>query len=134
DPNFIRSNKEYGTDIYIAGYKYGEGNWKKDIIVSVLDGFLGAIWNEKLEVRIDDIVINKEDLGSIIDIYRDDITGYVDKYYKVLTSNETVWYVEDFLGMGEIKLGLLLGDQDAPNRISMIRQTGMKILDKDRLP
>lgn len=134
DPNFIRSNKEYGTDIYIAGYKYEEGNWKKDIIVSVLDGFLGAIWNEKLEVRIDDIVINKEDLGSIIDIYRDDITGYVDKYYKVLTSNETVWYVEDFLGMGEIKLGLLLGDQDAPNRISMIRQTGMKILDKDRLP
>lgn len=134
DPNFVRNNKDYGTDIYIAGYKYDGENWKKDIIVSILNGFLGAIWNEKLEVRIDDIIINKQELQSIIDVYRDDITGYVDKYYKVLTSDETVWHIDDFLGMGEIRLGLLLGDQDAPNRISMIRQTGMKIMDKDRLP
>lgn len=134
DPNFSRQNKEYGTDIYIAGYKYGGDNWKKDIIVSILNGFLGAIWNEKLEVRIGDVVINKQELEPIIDTYRDDLTGYTDKYYRVLTSNETVWSVDDFLGMGEIKLGLLLGDQDSPNRISMIRQTGMKIMDKDRLP
>ena len=134
DPNFTRMDKEYGTDIYIAGYKYGGDNWKKDIIVSVLNGFLGAIWNEKLEVRIGEVVINKQELETVIDIYKDDLTGYTDKYYKVLTSNETVWCVDDFWGMGEIKLGLLLGEQDAPNRISMIRQTGMKIMDKDRLP
>ncbi len=134
DPAFSRMDGDYGTDIYIAGYKYGSADWKKDIIVSVLNGFLGAIWNEKLEVRIGDITVSKESLPEIIELYKDDITGYTDKYYNVLTAEDTVWYVEDFLGMGEIKLGLLLGNQDAPNRISMIRQTGMKIMDKDRLP
>jgi hypothetical protein len=134
EPGFLRPDKVYGTDIYIAGYKYGGENWQRDIIVSVLDGFLGAIWNEKLEVKVGDIKICKMELGNIVEIYKDDLTGYTDKYYEVLTSNETVWYEEDFLGMGELKLGLLLGDQDSPNRISMIRQTGMKIMDKDRLP
>ena len=51
DPEFRRDDKNYGTDIYIAGYKYGGDNWKKDIIVSILDGFLGALWHEKLEVN-----------------------------------------------------------------------------------
>ncbi len=134
DPDFSRKDKEYGTDIYIAGYKYGGENWKKDIIVSILNGFLGAIWNEKLEVRIGDVVINKAELETVIDIYHDDLTGYTEKYYRVLTSKNTVWSVDDFFDMGEVKLGLLLGDQDSPNRISMIRKTGMKIMDKDRLP
>ena len=134
DPNFSRNDKQFGTDIYIAGYKYGGENWQKDIIVSVLDGFLGALWKEKLEVRVGNQVINKSELGNIIEIYHDDLIGCTDKYYEVLTSEETVWYQEDFLDLGELKLGLLLGDQDSPNKISMIRQTGMKIMDKDRLP
>ena len=134
DPAFTRKDKDYGTDIFIAGYKYGTDEWKKDIIVSVLDGFLGAIWNEKLELIIGGTVINKEKLAEVIDIYKDDLTGYTDKYYSVLTSPNTVWIEENFLGLGEIQLGLLLGEQDAPNKIAMIRKTGMKIRDKDRLP
>ena len=134
DPLFSRQPGQYGTDIFIAGYKYSGDDWSRDIIVSLLDGFLGAFWNEKLEVIVGDTVINKENLGEVIDEYRDDLTGYADKYYNVLTSEETVWKAENFLGMGEVKLGLLLGVSDAPNRIAMIRQTGMKIMDKDRLP
>lgn len=134
DPNFKRANKEYGTDIYIAGYKYGKDNWQKELIISVLDGFLGAIWDEKLEVIIGDICINKRELGNIINQYNDELTGYCDKYYNVLSSKNTMWYTEDFFGLGEVKLGLLLEDQDCPNRIAMIRKTGMKIMDKDRLP
>lgn len=134
DPAFARKTGQYGTDIFIAGYKYGGEDWQRDIIVSLLDGFIGAFWNEKLEVAVGSIVINKENLGDIIDEYRDDLTGYAEKYYDVLTSEETVWKTENFLGMGEVKLGLLLGVSDAPNRIAMIRQTGMKIMDKDRLP
>ncbi len=134
DPGFSRREGEYGTDIFIAGYKYGGNSWEKDIIVSILDGFLGALWHEKLEVKVGNVVINRAELGNIMEIYHDDLTGYTDKYYEVLTSESTVWYREDFLGMGELELGLLIGDQDSPNRISMIRQTGMKIMDKDRLP
>ncbi len=134
DPEFRRDDKNYGTDIYIAGYKYGGDNWKKDIIVSILDGFLGALWHEKLEVNVGKIHICKAELGHIMEIYHDDLTSYTDKYYEVLVSRDTVWYKENFLGMGELQLGLLLGDQESPNRICMIRQTGMKIMDKDRLP
>lgn len=134
DPAFKRKDKEYGTDIYIAGYKFGGENWKKELAISILDGFLGAIWNEKLEVIIGDMCINKAELNNIIELYRDDLSGYSDKYYNVLISPNTVWHTEDFFGLGEVKLGLLLEDQNCPNRIAMIRKTGMKIMDKDRLP
>jgi len=134
DPDFSRITGQYGTDIYIAGYKFSKGDWQKDIIVSLLDGFLGAFWNNKLEVTVGNVLISKDTLGEVIDLYRDDLTGYTDKYYNVLTSENTVWKKENFLGLGEIKLGLLLGNSDAPTRIAMIRQTGMKIMDKDRLP
>lgn len=29
DPDFHREDKNYGTDIYIAGYKYGGEDWQK---------------------------------------------------------------------------------------------------------
>lgn len=134
DPKYKRKDDEYGTDIYIAGYKYAGDTWKKDIIISILDGFLGAIWNEKIEVRVGDIEITKSKLGDLIEMYKDDLTGYTDKYYEVLVSEKTVWKSTDFLGMGEVKLGLLIGESEAPKRVAMIRQTGMKIMDKDRLP
>lgn len=134
DPEFSRKPGEYGTDIYIAGYKYGGEDWQKELLVSILDGFLGAVWNKKLEVIIGDIVINRNTLDQIIEEYRDDLTGYTENYYNVLISEKTNWYEDDFFGLGKTKLGILLENQDCPNRISMIRQTGMKIMDRDRLP
>ena len=134
DPNFSRGEGDYGTDIFIAGYKYSSEDWQKELIISVLDGFLGAIWNEKLELLIGDQLISKKNLKDIIDLYKEDLTGYTDKYYNVLTSDKTNWFEEDFFGLGDVKLGILLENQDSPNRISMTRQTGMKIMDKDRLP
>ena len=134
DPKFKRKQGQYGTDIFITGYKYSSDTWQKDIIISILDGFLGAIWNEKIEVLVGEIKIDKDTLGELIEIYRDDLTGYTDKYYEVLVSKKTNWDTQNFMGMGEVKLGILLGDSDAPKRVAMIRQTGMKIMDKNRLP
>lgn len=134
EPGFSRATGDYGTDIYIAGYKFANGDWQKDIIVSVLDGFLGAIWNEKLVLNVGDKEISKEKLQDLMEIYRDDLTDYTEKYYQVLVSSETQWREEDFMGLGLVKLGILVGDQEAPRRVAMIRQTGMKIMDKDHLP
>lgn len=133
DPSFKRAQGEYGTDVYIAGYRFGN-NWEKEIIPSIVNGFIGAIWNDLLEIRIGKIVINKDTLEEILDKYQDGIDEYTKGYYKVLKNEKTVWFTENFMGMGEIKLGLLLGEQDSTNRVAMIRQTGMKIMDKDRLP
>jgi hypothetical protein len=38
------------------------------------------------------------------------------------------------MGLGLVKLGVLVGVPEAPRRVAMIRQTGMKIMDKDHLP
>ena len=133
EPGFNRSTGNYGTDIYIAGYKFANGDWQKDIIVSILDGFLGAIWNEKLTIQVGDKEVSKNTLQDLIEIYKDDLTDYTEKYYSVLMSSETKWIEEDFLGLGLVRLGILVGDPEAPRRIAMIRQTGMKIMDKDQI-
>lgn len=134
EPGFSRKDGDYGTDIYIAGYKFANGDWQKDIIVSILDGFLGAIWNEKLVIKVGDKEISRDTLNDLIEVYRDDLTDYTEKYYSVLTSTETKWIEEDFMGLGLVKLGILVGDPESPRRVAMIRQTGMKIMDKDHLP
>lgn len=134
DPSFERKNEEYGTDIFICGYKFASEDWKKGIIISVLDGFLGALWKEKLVINVGDTVISKETLGSLVEEYSEELTGNTQKYYELLCSDETTWIEEDFLGLGKFSLGLLIGDPDAPRKVAMIRQTGMKILEKDRLP
>ena len=108
EPGFERKQGQYGTDIYIAGYKFAGETWKSDIIISILDGFLGAIWNEKMELVVGDILINKDSLDDLINEYREVLTGYTDKYYDVLRSGKTVWKTENLLGLGEVKLGILL--------------------------
>ena len=69
DPNFSRSEGQHGTDIYIAGYKHfaEEDGWEKSIIISILDSFLGAIWDEKLIVKVGDIEISKPTLNELIE-------------------------------------------------------------------
>ena len=136
DPSFERNIGEYGTDVYIAGYKY-YNNWEDEIVVSILDGFLGAIWNNKLNVKVGSVEINKSTLAEIMDIYHDDLSGkYVLEYFSVLTSSKTKWFDEEnFNGLGKIKFGVLLAEQEEQfhRKAAMIRQTGMKIKDADRI-
>ena len=66
-------------------------------------------------------------------MFRDELTGYTERYYEVLTSSNTVWHEEDFMGLGKVKLGLLLGGQEMHRKIAMIRKTGMKIKDQDHI-
>lgn len=135
EPGYQRTLGQYGTDIYIAGYKYAnvEDGWEKSIIVSILDSFLGAIWDEKLIVKVGDYELSKEKLNDAVEMFRDELTGYTERYYEVLTSSNTVWHEEDFMGLGKVKLGLLLGGQEMHRKIAMIRKTGMKIKDQDHI-
>ncbi|RRC92654.1 hypothetical protein EII25_03005 [Erysipelotrichaceae bacterium OH741_COT-311] len=134
DPDYKRTRGEYGTDIYIAGYKFANGDWQKDIIVSVLDGFLGAIWNNKLMLNVGDKLVSKETLADLIEIYRDDLIDYTEQYFKVLISDKTHWIEKDFMGLGNIRFGILIGEPDSPRKVAMIRKTGMKIMDRNHLP
>ena len=139
DPSFKRDVGDYGTDIFITGYKYDNDRepWEDKIITSVLDGFLGAIWKNKLVVKVGDTEISKSTLGELMETYRDDLNDkYVTEYYDVLVSDRTKWFIEsNFMGLGEIKFGVLLADTDKEyhRKSAMIRQTGMKIKDADRI-
>ena len=136
EPGFCRAKGQYGTDIYIVGYKFAnsEDGWEKSIIISILDSFLGAIWHEKLIVKVGSYEIKKETLDEMVEMFKEELTGYTERYYDVLTSERTKWFEEDnFLGLGSVKLGLMLGGQEMHRKVAMIRKTGMKIKDQDHI-
>ena len=135
DPSFNRGPGDYGTDIYIAGYKYGGNDWEDAIVISIIDGFIGAIWNEKLVVNVGDVKISKATLPELMETYGEELEGcYANEYYAVLTSDKTSWFEEpNHMGLGQLKFGVLLGSQEFHRKAAMIRQTGMKIKDGDRL-
>ena len=82
-------------------------------------------------MQVEDVEISKDTLATLMDEYKDSVDGYVCSYYKVLTSPETKWVEEEnFYGLGGIKFGVLLMDDDASRRVAMVRQTGMKIKDQ----
>lgn len=128
DSNFKRSTQ--GTDIFVMGYKFGGENWEDSILTSVLDGFLGAIWNGKLELKIGEIIVSKSTLGTIIEKFSEILDTNTIQYYKVLITEEVPWCEENVLGFGNIKFKILTGDTEATKKIAMIRKTGMKIMDQ----
>lgn len=134
DPSFKRDPGDYGTDVYVLGYRFSQEDWETAIVVSILDSFLGAIWNKKLTVNVGDVKIDKSTLPDLMEEYAEELTNtYVLEYYQVLTSPETKWFENNHLGLGTIKLGYLLNGNEFHRKVAMIRQTGMKIKDGDRI-
>lgn len=127
DKNFIRY--ESGTDIYILGFTKGE-EWKKEIIVAILEGFIVSIWKGILNIKVDDIEISKDTLGSIFATYSDIFENTsTQNYYEVLTNSNTQVLKQDFYEMGNIELYVLLKDKFC-RRVYMSRKSGMKIFEK----
>lgn len=132
--------KSSGTDIYIAGLRKeiheDIDELQTTIINEVLDGFMLAIWQEKLEVRVNSFVINKDTLKSIIERLGLQLSPSTTMLYHLLSSPLTQW--ESFpikfsnITIGSIKLAVSLR-HDGNNKITMVRSTGMKILDKSGL-
>lgn len=127
DDSFVRES--YGTDLFVAGFSYEENEWVSEMVVSIIDDFIGSIWNEQLVVNINNIMINKANLKSLIEEYKEELSRYANDYYQVLTSDKTEWFSIDFMHLGIIKLGLII-DSELNKRVAMIRKTGMKIMDK----
>ena len=145
DPDFTRPSDCYGTDVFVVGF-HSFAHWEADMIGAILDGFLYAILSGTLVVKVGHQEISKETLPQLIERYterkieRPDLRkGYADVYYRVLTGDEetcpTFTMTVDKPGMrGELQLRLMISeDLQTCRRVAMIRETGMKILDKDRI-
>ena len=128
DDWFCRS--EIGTDIFIPGFKGGE-EWETEIIKSVLENFLVAIKEERLVVKVGEIIIDSDNLSSLLKQYIEEDSDYLaDKYYKsMLSSDNYIFNEKNFEDLGAVKL-YILPEKDYPKRVAMVRSTGMKIFDK----
>lgn len=136
DKSFKRTTS--GTDIFVSAFKSaGDEEFKSNIIAEVLDGFLMAIWQEKLEIKVNGYDINKSTLPSVIESYNKSLNENTIMCYDLLTDTNTEWHslpikLSGTLPLGEINFGFKLRF-DGTNKVSMIRSSGMKILDKTNL-
>lgn len=142
DPNFDR--KTYGTDIFISGFTSSLGLTETllSIEASVIDSFLLAIWEERLCVKINGKIIDKKALYD--ENLKREISPYLKKTptilnIEMLTSGDFSWESLDVViggaKMGTLKVAIQVRDDfsQVSNKISMIRSSGMKILDKSDL-
>lgn len=138
DPEFARAEGEFGTDIFVIGFRKDD-EWIDKVTGSVLDGFLYAIMDERLVVKVDKRVINKANLAELFKNVRHEyIIEYADEYYKVLTDKHTQTFPPQDIELkgrviGRLKLKALL-NPDFSRTCAMVRQVGMKIKDQTRFP
>lgn len=135
--NDIYYRREHGTDIFIMGFN-NYSDWKEKIIASLLDNFLLAIYNGNLEIKVQDVLVNKNNLKDLIELYKDKF-NYCESsyyYYQVLQSSEEIHCNKDLVKQapGVVKLKVAIFKDGAPNRtVLMSRSNGMKLFDKNRI-
>lgn len=132
-PGYFRSAKDFGTDIYIIGFKK-TSDWKEKIAASVLDGFLYSIYKEKLIVKVDGTTIDKRALPSRAISLKKYFEENADNYYAVLSADEKISpvFTKNIDGMGTVTLRMMIRP-DLHRRAAIVRQTGMKIFDKGNI-
>ncbi len=136
DPAYSRSAEKIGTDIYITAFTGGK-EWEHQMVASVLDGFLYAVYNGALVVNVDGIIISKDTLPDLMISHKEYFNEHADEYYQTLTDDTsartfTKYFTDDPEISGKATLKLMI----KPNfhrRAAMIRQTGMKIKDKGNI-
>lgn len=141
DPKFNRN--EAGTDVYVAGF--GNDYDRTDILymieAEIIDGFLMAIWEEKLCIKINGKEINKKSI--VDDTLKRELSSYLNKTtllnMELLADKDLSWaeLAVSFgnISMGSLKVAIQIREDDAKgiNKISMVRSSGMKIFDKEGL-
>jgi len=122
DPTFTRTSS--GTDIYIAGFRYLNDDFEREIIKGVLDNFLYAIYKKTLVVEINDIVIEKGNLKMRVELNKSLIEKESYELMELLENKDTIWH-HDFMN-SEADLALLV-DPEGSRKISAIRKPWMMI-------
>ena len=136
DPTYSRNVENSGTDIYVAAFT-GDQGWQNQMVASVLDGFLYAIYNGTLVVDVDGTIISKDTLADLMISHKEYFNEHADEYYQALTDEKlartfTKELTDDPEVIGKLTLKLIIMPSFS-RRVAMIRQTGMKIKDKGNI-
>lgn len=137
DSSYKRESTDYGTDIFILAFAGGT-DWHQQMVASVLDGFLYAVFTGKLVVNVNGTLINQDTLPQLVISYKDYFEEYADEYYQVLTNEKAAQTFETDISegkdriTGKVTLRLMIMPE-FHRRVAMVRQTGMKIKDKGNI-
>lgn len=136
DPAYSRNAEDTGTDIYIIAFT-GDRGWQNQMVASVLDGFLYAVYKGTLVVDVDGTIISKDTLADLMISHKEYFNEHADEYYQTLTDEKlartfTKELTDDPEIVGKLTLKLMIMSPFS-RRVAMIRQTGMKIKDKGNI-
>lgn len=136
DPAYSRNAENSGTDIYITAFT-GDKGWQHQMVASVLDGFLYAIYNGTLVVDVDGIIISKDTLADLMISHKEYFNEHADEYCQALTDEKLArTFIKELTDdpevIGKLTLRLIIMPSFS-RRVAMIRQTGMKIKDKGNI-
>lgn len=140
DPGFTR--KSTGTDVFITGFSEGiSSETLYNIQAEVIDGFLMAIWDGKLEIIVNGVKIDKQSLRD--EQLKRNLSKYLNKTtllnMDMLNAEDLTWSELPVMiggeNVGSLLVAVQIKEEDAKgiNKISMVRSSGMKIFDKDGL-
>src|SRR5690554_2611794 len=121
-----------GTDIYIAGF-LGDDNFEINIINSVLESFIYAIYINDLEVKVNNISINQNTLDGVVKKYENHIEKTTYEMYQLLTDRNTEVFSGNILDTKhpDLELRIMLKEEGS-RKVSMLRKPWMKITNFDR--
>lgn len=132
----INERMEYGTDLFIPVFTFTAGKleWKDEIIVEILENFLYSIYSGKLEVKIDNILLRRDNLLTYINRLMPK-TKHAAAFYEVIRedNDKVIEETKKFYEMGYLRLRLLY-KADMNKQILIVRNSGMKIAKISGLP
>lgn len=131
DPNYQRT--EYGLDKYIVGFeeKMTSKELKEAVIKSSIANFLVAFFTDSLEVRYDDIVVNRDKLPEIFEKYGEDFDPIVKEQYATLVFPDKIEYFSLF-EENDVTFFVRL-DPEASRKAAVVRSSGMKVFDRGNI-
>lgn len=126
---FIRD--KHGTDIIIVGcnsFIEKNNDWQDKLVQAILHHFLLAIMEDKLVVKIENVLINKETLVDLIDKYKNANTNsfLTSNFYETLTDPEGGVIYKTIIEDNDLEI-YLKSKPDYKRKIAKFRRSGMLV-------
>lgn len=125
-PDFLVREK-IGTSIYIPGYCDTE-NWENNILKSLLNDFWLAILHAKISFKVGNTLLDKTNVGKLINDYKGADGFTADRYYRAYLSGKC--FSGKLNHIDDVKL-YLMEEVDLPDkRVSYMRRNYMLIYEE----
>lgn len=135
--DLIYKRTAVGTDLFIPGFHWvtiGKRSWVEIMIGEILENFLMSIYYGYLDVKIENEVIDKSHLNTVI-ARNQKLAKNAYCFNKILNANEreVIEEIKEFHGLGNLRLRLLYAS-DMNKKVLIVRKSGMKIAEIKGLP